>query len=151
MNKTITGREKEQKILNDALLSNESELIAIYGRRRVGKTFLIREYYKTHIVFDMIGIKKAKKTIQLRNFHKQLKNVSSRFKKASTPIDWFEAFDLLSEYLDKLTSKKKKVIFIDEFPWFCSQRSDFLMLFEHFWNNYCSKRTDLVVVVCVVN
>lgn len=61
MNKTITGREKEQKILNDALLSNESELIAIYGRRRVGKTFLIREYYKTHIVFDMIGIKKAKK------------------------------------------------------------------------------------------
>lgn len=70
MSKTITGREKEQKILNDALLSNESELIAIYGRRRVGKTFLIREYYKTHIVFDMTGIKKAKKTIQLRNFHK---------------------------------------------------------------------------------
>jgi uncharacterized protein len=148
MGKPITGREKEQKILNDVLVSDESELIAIYGRRRVGKTFLIRESYKTHIVFDMTGIKGAKKKIQLRNFQSQLKNASTRFKNVAIPKDWFEAFDLLKEYLDNLTSKKKKVIFIDEFPWLCSQRSDFLMLFEHFWNDYCTKRTDLLVVVC---
>lgn len=148
MSKTITGRTKEQKTLNDALVSNESELIAIYGRRRVGKTFLIRETYKTRIVFDMTGIKGAKKAIQLRNFHSQLIRTSSRLKNTATPKDWFAAFELLKEYLDKLTSKKKKVIFIDEFPWLCSQRSGFLMLFEHFWNDYCTKRTDLVVVVC---
>ena len=82
MNKTIVGREKEQKELKDALLSHESELIAIYGRRRVGKTFLIREYYKPHIVFDMTGINGAKKSIQLRNFHRQLKNFSVKFKRS---------------------------------------------------------------------
>ena len=116
MSKTITGREKEQKDLNDALLSNESELIAIYGRRRVGKTFLIREYYKVRIVFDMTGIKGAKKTIQLRNFHRQLKNASTRFKNVGTPKDWFEAFDLLKVYLDKLTSKKKEDVIEDVVP-----------------------------------
>lgn len=144
----VIGRKKERKTLSDALVSNESELIAIYGRRRVGKTFLIRECYKTRMAFDMTGIKGAKKTIQLKNFQSQLKRASTRFKDVSTPKDWFDAFELLKEYLDKLTSKKKKVIFIDEFPWLCSQRSDFLKLFEHFWNDYCTKRTDLVVVVC---
>lgn len=148
MSKTIIGRKKEQINLNNALLSNESELIAIYGRRRIGKTFLIRNVYRAHIVFDITGIKGAKKTIQLRNFQSQLKNASSRFHNIDTPKDWFEAFEFLKVYLDKLISKKKKVIFIDEFPWLCPQRSDFLMLFEHFWNDYCTKRTDLVVVVC---
>lgn len=148
MSKRLTGREKEQKHLSDALLSNESELVAVYGRRRVGKTFLIREYYKSQMVFEMTGIKGANRAIQLRNFHKQLEQTATKFKPFRVPKDWFEAFDLLGEYINKLRSKKKKVIFIDEFPWFCSQRSDFLMLFEHFWNDYCTKRTDLVVVVC---
>jgi len=144
----LVGREREQEILNDALISNESELIAVYGRRRVGKTFLIRNTYSAHVVFSMTGIKDAGRTIQLRNFQSQLKRASNRFKNLDTPTDWFEAFELLKMYLDKLTSKKKKVIFIDEFPWLCPQRSDFLKLFEHFWNDYCTKRTDLIVVIC---
>jgi len=148
MSNPVIGREREKRSLNDALISNESELIAMYGRRRIGKTFLIRNTYKTHIVFEITGIKDVSKTTQLKNFQSQLKNVSVRFKNINPPKDWFEAFELLKTYLDKLTSKKKKVIFIDEFPWLCPQRSDFLKLFEHFWNDYCTKRTDLVVVVC---
>ena len=144
----VIGREREKGILSRALVSNESELIAIYGRRRVGKTFLIRESYKSHIVFDLTGIKGVYKKTQLKNFQSQLKSSSARYKNVAAPKDWFEAFELLKEFLNHLTSKKKKVIFIDEFPWLCSQRSDFLMLFEHFWNSYCTKRNDLVVVVC---
>ncbi len=148
MAKTLIGRNYEQKVLNDALESDESELIAIYGRRRVGKTYLVRQYYSAQMVFSMTGINGAKKLIQLKNFHSQLKNVSYRNRSVDVPKDWFDAFELLKEYLDKIRSKKKKVIFIDEFPWLCAQRSDFLQLFEHFWNDYCTKRDDLVVVVC---
>ncbi len=130
------------------LESASSELLAVYGRRRVGKTFLIREVYKKHIVFELTGLYKGNLKDQLQNFHTQLKLSSRKSKDIKIPSDWFNAFRLLEEYLNRLKSKKKKVVFIDEFPWIATARSKFLMVFEHFWNTYCTKRNDLVVVVC---
>lgn len=144
----IIGRKKEIKKLEDSLYGNESELIAIYGRRRVGKTFLIREVYKKHIVFELTGLYNGNMKAQLRNFHEQLKSASSQFNDTKIPKDWFDAFGLLKSYLNGLKGKKKKVIFIDEFPWIATTRSGFLMLFENFWNTYCTNRNDLVVVIC---
>ena len=144
----LTGRKKEIAILNEMLQSRSSELIAVYGRRRVGKTFLIRETYKSNIVFEITGYYKASMRDQLRNFHTQLKAASSRFRKVKAPADWFAAFQMLEEYLDSKKSKNKKVVFIDEFPWIATARSKFLTAFEHFWNTYCTKRGDLVVIVC---
>ncbi len=147
MNKII-GRKKEITILNKAFNSKTSRLVAIYGRRRVGKTFLIREHYKSNIKFELTGINGGTYSDQLKNFAKVIRKTSSKFKDISPPSDWLEAFEILENYLDTLQGKKKKVIFIDEFPWLATRKSRFLGAFENFWNSYATKRNDLIVVVC---
>ena len=144
----LIGREKEIIALNERLQSNSSELIAVYGRRRVGKTFLIRECYKRNTVFEITGYYRGSMRDQLRNFHSQLKKNNRRIQTRPIPKDWFTAFELLESYLDNLRKPDKKVVFIDEFPWLATTRSKFLTAFEHFWNTYCTKRDDLVVVIC---
>jgi len=143
----LIGRISEINILEAAKQNNKSELIAVYGRRRVGKTFLIREYFKKELVFEIAGLFHGTTNNQLQNFTKELnaRNTKTNF---DTPKNWLAAFALLENYLNKLTSNKKKVIFIDEFPWLASPRSKFLMAFENFWNQYASKRDDLIVVIC---
>jgi uncharacterized protein len=141
----LIGRKDEVTILTDALKSNRPELIVVYGRRRIGKTYLIREVYKNHIQFDFSGIKKSLLKKQLKNFYLKL---SAKNPKTKTPSDWIEAFHQLSLYLARLKSASKKVIFIDEFPWLDTRKSNFLPAFDNFWNGYASKRNDLLVVVC---
>ncbi len=144
----VIGREKQLELLNNALNSDQSELIAIYGRRRVGKTFLIRETYKKQMVFEVSGIPDGSYADQLANFYNVLCSKKSNFSNRDIPKNWLEAFLMLTEYLDGLKRKEKLVIFIDEFPWMYTQRSKFVQLFGHFWNSYCTKRDDLIVVVC---
>ncbi len=143
--RTVIGRKQEKSILTNALRSNRPELIAVYGRRRVGKTFLVREVYKEHIRFEFSGIHKVSLKQQLENFRIILSGKKTDFKR---PSNWIEAFSQLGQYLNRLTSKKKKVIFIDEFPWLDTHKSNFLPAFDNFWNSYASKRDDLIVVVC---
>ena len=128
----LTGREKEIEKLEESLKSKESELIAVYGRRRIGKTFLVREVYKKQIVFELVGLYRGTMQDQLRNFHVQLQDASIKFKDSPIPKDWTEAFGLLKKYINGLWVVKKKVIFIDEFPWVATARSKFLMIFENF-------------------
>ena len=142
----LIGREKEIKILENALHSSRSELIVVYGRRRVGKTFLIRETCKKHIQFEFVGMYKASTREQLKLFKQTLFNFSQQ--KVKTPSNWLEAFQQLKDYCDTLICNKKKVLFIDEFPWLDNNKSSFLKAFDNFWNSYVTKREDLVVVVC---
>lgn len=142
----IIGRKKEIEILEKSNKNNTSELIAIYGRRRVGKTFLIRNYFEKQIIFEVVGLFNGNLNDQLQNFSKQLQKLGK--KKIETPLNWLDAFTLLEQQLDKQTNKQKKVIFIDEFPWMATPRSKFLLAFENFWNQYATKRNDLIVVIC---
>jgi AAA+ ATPase superfamily predicted ATPase len=144
----VIGRENQLFLLKNALISNKSELVAVYGRRRVGKTFLIRETYKKHFVFELSGIPQGDIKDQLMNFYQELVKKSKKMAKYPKPANWMEAFSLLEKFIDGLTTKGKKVVFLDEFPWIYTQKSKFIQLFAHFWNNYCSKRSDLVVVIC---
>lgn len=143
----IIGRKQEINLLKNALKSNKSELVAVYGRRRVGKTFLIRNFFKNQLTFEVSGLHDGKMSDQLANFTKEL---NRQFKKVDfdTADSWLQSFSNLESCLDKLKSFKKKVIFIDEFPWMATPRSKFLMAFENFWNSYCTKRNDLIVVIC---
>lgn len=144
----VIGRKNELNTLQLAINSGKSELIAIYGRRRVGKTFLIREAYKKEIVFEVSGIPNGSYKYQLTNFFNKIVEKSTNFKNRNVPKDWLESFHLLGEYISGLKSKGKKVIFIDELPWMHTPKSNFISLFSHFWNDYCTKRNDLIVVVC---
>ena len=131
--------------MSKVLISNRPELVAVYGRRRVGKTFLIREVCKSNICFEFSGIHNGSLKQQLQNFHFTLSSFGNQRKK---PSDWIEAFYQLSQHIDSLKSKKKHVIFIDEFPWLDTRKSNFLPAFDNFWNSYASKRDDLVVIIC---
>lgn len=143
----IIGRKQEIEMLNSALISTKSELIVVYGRRRVGKTFLIRQLFEAHLKFEVTGLYGGGLKDQLSNFSKELKN-RAKNNAMQTPENWMNAFNLLEEYLNSHKGKNKKVIFIDEFPWIATQKSKFLMAFENFWNSYATKRTDLIVVIC---
>jgi AAA+ ATPase superfamily predicted ATPase len=144
----IIGRKSEIEILEDALKSGKSELIAVYGRRRVGKTFLIREVYKEHVRFEVTGIFNGTMNVELANFTKEISKRSPGRSRKTAPKNWQDAFTMLELYLDKLKGKEKKVIFIDEFPWLATPKSRFLDFFGNFWNSYATKRRDLIVVVC---
>ena len=148
MSRKIIGRDLEKEKLKEALHSHRSEMIAIYGRRRIGKTYLIREFYSKHIVFSFSGLRNGVRPDQIENFMIELNEVTDKFK-GKQPQNWLQAFNILKRYLKGIgKTKKKKVIFIDEFPWVDSMRSGFLPAFENFWNSYCTTRSDLIVVVC---
>ena len=135
----MIGREKEIEILRKAYTSGKPELIAVIGRRRVGKTYLIRQFFEGKMDFEMTGLKDGNKEQQLRNFTYSLRDAQKSHELPDTPIDWLAAFYELKLHLESLKSKKKKVVFIDELPWVATAKSDFLTGFSYFWNSYASK------------
>jgi uncharacterized protein len=143
----LIGRIHEKNILKEALDNDKSELIALYGRRRIGKTYLVRQFYHSNLVFEVTGLFGGNMNDQLSNFNKEINKKTGK-SDLKTPDSWFTAFTYLENYLNSLKGKKKKVVFIDEFPWIATAKSKFLMAFENFWNNYCTRRNDLIVVIC---
>ena len=144
----MIGRKYEIERLEESLKSKNSELIAVYGRRRIGKTYLIRNTYEKYIKFEVTGLYGGNQEKQLGIFFDELKRVSTKIKDDLKPENWKDAFELLKTYLNSLRSQRKKVIFIDEMPWLDTHKSDFRMYFGHFWNTYCEKRNDIVLVLC---
>ncbi|HMQ47323.1 MAG TPA: ATP-binding protein [Saprospiraceae bacterium] len=141
------GREKEQKRLDVVKNSHKSEFVAIYGRRRVGKTMLIRRVFGDSFAFQVTAIANVTKQQQLLNFATALRKYDSKAGSLPIPDTWFTAFQQLTSYLDGLTDRKK-IIFFDELPWFDNQKSDFIQSLEHFWNSWASAREDIVLIVC---
>ncbi|MFN0035525.1 MAG: AAA family ATPase [Saprospiraceae bacterium] len=142
----MVGRQKEIEILKKAFGSAKPELIAVLGRRRVGKTFLVRTFFKDKIDFEIVGLKDGSKEQQLRNFGYSLRTVK-KSDSLSVPKDWLDAFYQLTEHLESLGKpERKKVVFIDELPWIATAKSDFLTGFGYFWNSYASKKNILVVI-----
>lgn len=148
MQKTpFIGRQKEQEILKDALQSNEAEMVAVIGRRRVGKTFMVKTVYQSELVFDITGIQNGELQIQLELFRDRLMEVTTSSVVIPSPKDWFEAFKMLKQYLQSLPNDKKHVIFFDELPWLATHKSKFLQAFGYFWNSWAWEQ-NLVVVIC---
>lgn len=145
---TIIGREEEKKILSDALYSGDAELIAVYGRRRIGKTFLIRNHYGKHIRFELTGIHEAGLKDQLHNFSLALQASMAIPVVPADPANWIDAFSRLSDYLKSLLKKEPVVILFDELPWLCTPRSGFLQAFSHWWNTWASRHSVVKVVIC---
>ena len=132
MTEKLIGREYECEELKRCLESDRSELVIVYGRRRIGKTFLIEQYFEKHFDFWFVGVRGLTTKNQLRRFAKVLKEYSGVSSYHFS--DWFDAFDALQDYLTHLPDGKKKVVFIDEMPWMDSGRSNFVVALENFWN-----------------
>ena len=140
----MVGRKKEIEELNRLYESDESEFIAVYGRRRIGKTYLIRETFADRFAFHHTGLPNASKQKQLAHFEESLNAAGF---KGATPTDWFKAFRNLQDVVAKSLSRRK-VVFIDEMPWMDTAKSDFLTALEVFWNEWASARKDIVLIVC---
>jgi hypothetical protein len=119
--------------------------VAIYGRRRVGKTFLIRETFNYSFTFQHTGLAGGKKKDQLLSFQVSLQHASGQ--KLAPFQTWYEAFFALEDWLGSLP-EGKKVVFLDELPWMDTPRSNFISGLEHFWNNWASARKDILLIVC---
>lgn len=144
MEEQLIGRHNESRFLTQYLHSDRSEFIAIYGRRRVGKTFLVRKTIGDEFCFKMTGMENVNQQEQLLNFYMGLRRVYS----AATKCDnWLEAFDQLERYLESLP-QGNKIVFIDELPWLDTAKSDFVSSLEHFWNDWASARQDIKLVTC---
>lgn len=147
MNKIIVGRKEEQEILQDILSSRSAELLAVTGRRRVGKTYLVKSFFADNMDFEFSGILNADTRQQLQNFSLSLARHAKSRKKHEVPENWLEAFHGLASYLQSLKKRKKLVVFIDELPWLDTHKSQFLAAFDWFWNSWASGR-NIVVVIC---
>ena len=142
----IVGREKEQQMLHDYVSSANAEFIAVYGRRRIGKTFLVKQYFDEQFDFYVTGIYDKSKKEQLANFNRQLNKYSGAY--YPYVDDWFEAFAQLQHYLETLHDKHRIVVFLDELPWMDTPRSKFIRALELFWNEWASNKPNVKLIVC---
>jgi hypothetical protein len=144
----MIGREAEVKIMNRLLNSNQSEMLAMIGRRRIGKTYLINQTYQHHKVFDFTGTQYAEKDTQLEKFSTKLSAYYTTSPQLKTPKTWFEAFEMLKTYLkSKNRTSKKRVVFLDELPWIDTHRSGFLAELSYWWNDWAVHQ-NIVLVLC---
>ncbi len=153
----IIGREKEIRKLNELYDSDSAELVAIYGRRRVGKTYLVDENFEGRICFRHSGlspIDENEGTVvgtsmkdQLEHFHRSL--ILHGWRDTRKPESWLEAFYMLEDLLiSKYDDKDRILIFIDEIQWLDTPRAKFMTGFEAFWNGWACHKKNVMVIVC---
>ena len=144
----IIGREEEKLLLERITTNKKADLVAVYGRRRIGKTYLIRNCLQKHISFEYSGVHNVETGVQLSRYCQALTNQLNN--KIALPIatDWFAAFELTAKLLQKKLRRKKIIFFLDEFPWMQTPKSNFLAAFEQFWNTWACKQSNLAVILC---
>ncbi|MDR1015035.1 MAG: AAA family ATPase [Coriobacteriales bacterium] len=142
----IVGRKREQRALREYHESGLPEFLVVYGRRRVGKTFLVREYFKNEFTFYATGLARSSREEQLQSFCLALQEQMDGSE--ATARNWLEAFAALRRGLEEMPKGRRKVVFLDELPWMDTPKSGFLTAFEHFWNGWGAGREDIFLIVC---
>ena len=143
----MIGRQEEIKRLNEIMEAKRSTFVAVTGRRRVGKTYFVDTLLKAYFCFSLTGIQHQDMRTQLINFGIKLAEYNGKGNPVA-PENWQEAFQQLKEYLQTLPKDRKQVIFIDELPWVATARSGFVQMLAHFWNDYLSKESHFILVIC---
>ncbi|MEM9720791.1 MAG: ATP-binding protein [Bacteroidota bacterium] len=147
METRLIGRKHESQILQEALSSPHAEMVSVIGRRRVGKTFLVKSTYSGYIDFELTGIRNASNKEQLQNFSLHLTQLSQAVIPVKEPKNWLEAFFMLIQFLEGRNTGRKQVVFLDELPWLAKPKSGFLKGLSYFWNSWAVNRK-VVVVIC---
>ncbi|MBR4213967.1 MAG: ATP-binding protein [Bacteroidales bacterium] len=142
----LIGRKEYIDELEDIYKSNKSEFVAVYGRRRIGKTFLIDSVFESRMTFSLTAMANSTLKSQLLNFKIEMSRQFNR--DFATSDNWLTALNQLATQIESLGNNAKKVLFFDEMPWLDTPKSDFLSAFEHFWNGWASKRDDIMLIAC---
>lgn len=143
----LIGRQAERATLDQYIKSGKSEFVALYGRRRIGKTYLIKQHFGNKFDFYMSGTIDAGKSVQLANFREGL--INAGLEDARLPKNWQDAFAMLKQVLStKVGTKKRCVIFIDEIPCLDTPKSGFIGALDHFWNTWCADHSNVMLIVC---
>lgn len=151
----MVGREKQIRDLEQLYNSEEAQFVAVYGRRRVGKTFLIDETFRNRITFKHAGLSPVEMAedesdrptrAQLQSFYYSL--LKAGMKKSHIPENWLEAFFMLEMYLEEIDDGSKQLVFLDELPWMDTPKSGFITAFESFWNGWACSRHNFMLVIC---
>ncbi len=143
----LIARAAEIENLESIYKSERSEFVIIYGRRRIGKTFLINQVFEKRFTFKYTGTRGEGQKVQLNRFAKQLQ-AYSKSKFAPQINSWDEAFELLKTLIDSKKKSERKVIFFDEMPWIDTPKSSFVSALEYFWNSWASTRSDIMFIAC---
>jgi len=146
MMNNIIGRKEEIAFLQQIVKSGEPEFVAVFGRRRVGKTFLIKQFFNNDFTFYFSGSEKSTKKEQLENFRDAFQNYFNLI--IPIPESWTMAFQMLRKELERSKKRGRKVIFIDEIPWIATTGSHFIQAFEYWWNTYASSKPDILLIIC---
>ncbi len=148
--KNIIGRLEEQRDLQQIYSSDKPEFLALYGRRRVGKTFLIRQFFekKEAIFFNVTGAKKGSRLEQLNHFTKQVSKTFYNNAPLALPKTWDAAFELLTHAMEAQSKRKKIVLFFDEIPWLATQKSRLLENLDYYWNQHWSNDSRIKLIIC---
>ncbi len=145
----IIGREKQQAILSKLFRSKRAEFLAIYGRRRIGKTFLIHEFFKNKGAYlEVTGSNKASKKTQIKHFYTEFTALFPNEKSKEFPKNWSDAFTLLKNAIAEMDPSIKFIFFIDELPWLASPKSGFLAALDYCWNRHLSRMPNVLVIIC---
>ncbi|MBP9778225.1 MAG: ATP-binding protein [Rickettsiaceae bacterium] len=147
----LIGREIEKKILEDFYKSNQAEFLAIYGRRRIGKTYLIKQFFakSNAIFFHATGLKDGSLNEQLSMFAKEIGRTFFKDLPLKVPVSWIDAFELLTDIIEKqMSADKKLVIFLDELPWMATHKSKLLQALDYFWNHTWSDNPKIKLIIC---
>ncbi|MCL1981846.1 MAG: AAA family ATPase [Clostridiales bacterium] len=145
----MVGRKEEQRLLHELASSGEPEFVVIYGRRRVGKTFLVRETFGNRFFFSYTGIANSSAGQQRSEFAKALREHGwAPSGGTGVPANWFDAFDALRTLIAGAATNDRLLVFIDEMPWMDNKKSDFVPAFEHFWNGWASGQKNIMLIVC---
>jgi len=145
----MTGRKEEQRLLLDLAQRKEPELVVVYGRRRVGKTYLIRETFENKFFFSYTGIANINAKQQIKEFTRTLYEHGWKPNDDfDIPKNWFDAFHVLRSLIIDADKGERIIIFIDEMPWMDNKKSDFIPAFENFWNGWASSRKNIMLIIC---
>lgn len=150
----MVGRKHETEELERLYASGRAELVAVYGRRRVGKTYLIDEVFKDRLAFRHTGLSPVEAEgkaggilkAQLQHFYYSLQ--MQGMPKSHRPENWLEAFFMLEQHLRSMDNGERQVVFLDELPWLDTPNSKFITAFEGFWNSWACHRSNIMVIVC---
>lgn len=147
--KDIIGRKQETALLENILTSKDAEFLAVYGRRRVGKTFLIREFFQSKGIYvEFTGVKDGDKHHQLKIFTEKLSQTFYPTLQLKPPSNWHDALELLSDSLEKQPKSKKIILFFDELPWMATKKSGLLQAIDYYWNTRWSQWKRLKFITC---